>query len=60
MRDSGRERGIRKPPQAATLRRRPVDEVGLGAARLRSCLGRFATGVTVVTFDTAPNGISRQ
>jgi flavin reductase (DIM6/NTAB) family NADH-FMN oxidoreductase RutF len=60
MTESGRDRGIRKPPQAAKLRRRPVDEAGLGAARLRSCLGRFATGVTVVTFDTAegPGGVT--
>ena len=60
MRESGRNRGIRKPPQAARLQRRPVDEEGLRAARLRSCLGRFATGVTVVTFDTAegPGGVT--
>jgi flavin reductase (DIM6/NTAB) family NADH-FMN oxidoreductase RutF len=60
MRESGRDRGIRKPPQAARLRRRPVDEAGLRAARLRSCLGRFATGVTVVTFGTpeGPGGVT--
>jgi hypothetical protein len=60
MTESARGRAIRKPPQAAKLRRRPVDPEAELAARLRSTLGRFATGVAVVTFDAGdgPRGVT--
>jgi flavin reductase (DIM6/NTAB) family NADH-FMN oxidoreductase RutF len=60
MRESGAGRAIRKPPQAARLRRPPADPDGQVDAMLRSCLGRFATGVTVVSFHTpdGPRGVT--
>jgi flavin reductase len=60
MTERGGGRAVRKPPQAAKLRRRPADAEAELAARLRSCLGRFATGVTVVTFAAAdgPRGVT--
>jgi flavin reductase len=60
MTESAGGRAIRKPPQAAKLRRPQVDPDAELAARLRSTLGRFATGVTVVTFDAGdgPRGVT--
>jgi flavin reductase len=51
---------MREVPQAAKLRRPQVDPEAEMAARLRSTLGRFATGVTVVTFDAGdgPRGVT--
>jgi flavin reductase (DIM6/NTAB) family NADH-FMN oxidoreductase RutF len=51
---------VREVPQAAKLRRRPVDAEAELPMRLRSCLGRFATGVTVVTLDAGegPRGVT--
>jgi flavin reductase len=51
---------MKEVPQAAKLRRPQVDPDAELAARLRSTLGRFATGVTVVTFDAGdgPRGVT--
>lgn len=51
---------MREVPQAAKLRRPKVDPEAELVARLRSTLGRFATGVTVVTFDPGdgPRGVT--
>jgi flavin reductase (DIM6/NTAB) family NADH-FMN oxidoreductase RutF len=51
---------MRQVPQAAKLRRPRVDPEAELAARLRSTLGRFATGVAVVTFDAGdgPRGVT--
>ena len=51
---------MREVPQAAKLRRPQVDAEAEIVARLRSCLGRFATGVTVVSFDAGegPRGVT--
>jgi flavin reductase len=51
---------MKEVPQAAKLRRPQADPEAELAARLRSTLGRFATGVTVVTFDAGdgPRGVT--